>query len=633
MRAVLLAGLLALALPATALADRAQETALAMRYAPVVRLVADTDCEPGDPYVPISVDLLFDEPTVALRGPWQNAGVVKIGPTAEDLSRGLYQYHLDFPGNALDPGCDYLHWQRRLTVGHAPAVYAHVATDSAHPGKLALQYWLFYVFNDWNNLHEGDWEMIQLVFDASSAAQALKRTPVEVGYSQHEGAEKAAWDDDKLERVDGTHPVVHPASGSHANFFDEALYLGSSAEQGVGCDDTRGPTIDLRPVVRTIPSDPAQARPAFPWIAFQGRWGELRPSFFNGPTGPNLKTQWTAPIEWSDGWRTRSYTVPGGGVFGPAATGFFCSAVGGGSRALVRLVDHPLEFGLLLAGLVLLAIILLSRVTWRPSAPLRVARRRAWGQILAAAARMYMARFPLFVGIGVVFVPIALLVSLLQALVLHATNVLGVQTAGESNGLVAVVVLAIGTSLTLLALGVTQAATARALVEIDEGRPIGALRAYRLAADSVAPLLGALLVATVIVSLLASSIFLLPIAVWLAGRWALIAPAIELERVSALRALRRSGRLVHRRWLKVASLIVLGGGLVLVAGPLVGVGLILGTDAPFWLVNVIAGIVYALAMPFVALTTGYLYFDARARQEALDEADPAELPAEFGLSV
>ena len=633
MRAVLLAGLLALALPATALADRAQETALAKRYAPVVRLVADTDCEPGDPYVPISVDLLFDEPTVALRGPWQNAGVVKIGPTAEDLSRGLYQYHLDFPGNALDPGCDYLHWQRRLTVGHVPAVYAHVATDPAHPGKLALQYWLFYVFNDWNNLHEGDWEMIQLVFDASSAAQALKRTPVEVGYSQHEGAEKAAWDDDKLERVDGTHPVVHPASGSHANFFDEALYLGSSAEQGVGCDDTRGPTIDVRPVVRTIPGDPAQARQAFPWIAFQGRWGELRPSFFNGPTGPNLKAQWTAPIEWSDGWRTRSYTVPGGGVFGPAATGFFCSAVGGGSRALVRLVDHPLEFGLLLAGLVLLAIILLSRVTWRPSAPLRVARRRAWGQILAAAARMYLARFPLFVGIGVVFVPIALLVSLLQALVLHATNVLGVQTAGESNGLVAVVVLAIGTSLTLLALGVTQAATARALVEIDEGRPIGALRAYRLAADSVAPLLGALLVATVIVSLLASSIFLLPIAVWFAGRWALIAPAIELERVSALRALRRSGRLVHRRWLKVASLIVLGGGLVLVAGPLVGVGLILGTDAPFWLVNVIAGIVYALAMPFVALTTGYLYFDARARQEAVDEADPAELPAEFGLSV
>jgi uncharacterized membrane protein len=100
----------------------------------------------------------------------------------------------------------------------------------------------------------------------------------------------------------------------------------------------------------------------------------------------------------------------------------------------------------------------------------------------------------------------------------------------------------------------------------------------------------------------------------------------------ALRALRRSGRLVRRRCLKVASLIVAGAGLVLVAGPLVGVALILGTDAPFWLVNVVAGIVYAVAMPFVALTTAYLYFDARARYEVADEVEPAELPAEYRLS-
>jgi hypothetical protein len=632
-RAALVAALVALVLPATALADRAQETTLAKRYAPVVRLVADTNCEPGEPYVPIPVDVLFGDRTVALRGPWSNAGVVKIGPTADDLAEGLYQYHLDFPGNALDPGCDYLHWQRRIMVGHVPAVYAHVATDPAHPGKLALQYWLYYVFNDWNNLHEGDWEMIQLVFDASTPAQALQRAPVVVGYSQHEGAEQAAWGDDKLELVDGTHPVVHPASGSHANFYDEALYLGSSAEQGVGCDDTRGPTIDVRPVVRTIPSDPGEARQAFPWIAFQGRWGELRPGFFNGPTGPNLKTQWIAPIEWTDHWRSRAYTVPGGTMFGPGATGFFCGAVGRGSRALVLLVGRPLEFGLLLAALAAVAIYLLSRATWRPSAALRVARRRSWGQIVSSSARMYASRWLLFVGIGVVFVPISLLVSLIQSLVLHATSVFGVQTGGESNGVVAFVVLAIGTTLTLLALGVAQAATARALVELDAGRPIGPLRAYRLAADSVVPLLGALLVATVIVSLLASSIFLLPIAVYLAGRWALIAPAIELEQLSALRALRRSGRLVSRRWLKIASLIVLGGGIVLIAGPLVGVGLIVGTDAPFWLVNVIAGAVYAVAMPFVALTTAYLYFDARAREEVADEVSPAELRAEFGLSA
>ena len=237
---------------------------------------------------------------------------------------GLFEYHLDFPGNALDPGCGYLRWEHRLVEGHAPVVYAHVAQEPEFPGKLALQYWFFYVFNDWNNLHEGDWEMVQLVFDANSPAEALERAPVEVGYSQHEGAERAGWDDGKLERVDGTHLVVHPAAGSHANFYGEALYLGSSAEEGVGCDDTRGPTFDVRPVVKTIPSDQPAAQSAFPWIAFEGRWGELRPAFFNGPTGPNLKSQWTEPISWSHGWRDRSYTVPVGSTFGPAATGFFC---------------------------------------------------------------------------------------------------------------------------------------------------------------------------------------------------------------------------------------------------------------------------------------------------------------------
>jgi hypothetical protein len=223
---------------------------------------------------------------------------------------------------------------------------------------------------------------------------------------------------------------------------------------------------------------------------------------------------------------------------------------------------------------------------------------------------MYVKRFRLFIGIGIVLVPILLLVTLLQAVVPHATSVLGVQTGDESSGLLAFFVLAIGTTLTLLGLGV-QAACARALVEIDEGRPIGALGAYRAAADAV---------------------FLVPIAIWLAGRWALIAPATELEELSAIGALRRSGRLVRRRWLKVASLIVAGGALVVVAGPLIGVVLILATDAPFWLVNVVAGVVYAVAMPYVALTTAYVYFDARARGELEADSGLAQLPAEFDLS-
>jgi hypothetical protein len=582
--------------------------------------------------VPVDVNVLFDEPTVALRGPWGN-DLVEIAPKAKDLGRGLWGYHLDFPGNALQPGCDYLHWQQHLGAERTPTAYAHVVTDPAHPGELALQYWLFYVFNDWNNLHEGDWEMIQLVFHAPTAAAALQTSPVEVGYSQHEGAERAAWDDPKLERVDATHPVVHPAEGSHANFYGEALYLGSSAQEGVGCDDTRGPTVDVRPTVVTIPSDEAAARTSYPWIAFEGRWGELRPAFFNGPEGPNLKEQWTHPITWAENWRSRSYTVPGGTVFGQGATGFFCDAVTRGSRSLVQLVANPVAFSLVLGGIVLVVLFLLSRTAWRPTAPLRLARRRAWGQTLAASGRMYFARWPLFVGLGVLFVPIGLLVSLLQALLLHTTSVLGLEAGHGSGGLVAFIALALGTTLTLLGLGLVQAAAARAVVEIDGGRGVGPLRAYRLSVVRAPQLFGALLIAVVAVSLLASSLYLLPIAVWLAGRWALVVPVVELEDVGALGALRRSRRLVRGHWLKVASLVVAGGGLVLLLGPLIGALLILATSAPFWLVNVVAGAIYALAMPFVALTTAYLYFDCRVRDELRAEEVGDRLPAEIGLSI
>jgi len=124
-----------------------------------------------------------------------------------------------------------------------------------------------------------------------------------------------------------------------------------------------------------------------------------------------------------------------------------------------------------------------------------------------------------------------------------------------------------------------------------------------------------MVIAVVAVSLLVSSVLLIPVAVWLAVRWALAVFAVQLESRSAIDALRRSGRLVRRQWLKVASYAVFGTALALVLGPLVGVLLI-----------------NAVTIPFVALTTAYVYFDARARFELEPAGDADELPAEFQLS-
>jgi hypothetical protein len=626
---VLAAGVALAAAPAAA-ADLADETALAEKYAPVVRLVEQPEeCGPGEPYIPTDVDVLFGDPTVALRGPWNAFDLVKIGPRADDLA-ALYEYHLDFPGNALDPGCTYELWARRLTEGSEPAVYAHVVSEAAYAGKVALQYWFFYPFNDFNNTHEGDWEMIQLVFDADDARSALATEPTSVGYSSHEGAERSDWtDEEKLDRV-GTHPVVYPAAGSHANKFTAALYVGSSADAGVGCDDTRGPHRELRPSVKTIPSDAAAAREAFPWITYEGRWGELQKAFYNGPTGPNLKTQWTTPIEWSEGWRDRSYAVPTAGLLGTNATDLFCSGVAAGSRALTRLVSNPLPMILLIAGLLALLAFVVIRVTWTPTVPLRIARRRSFGQILSASARMYVKRPRLFLGIGLLMLPIGLIIAVFQWLVVHALDLVAAVT-GEAAGVAAFLALVIGTTLTLLALSFVMAATACALVELDEGRPIDATSAFRLAAARLRPLLGATALFVLVWVVLTTTAVLIPVALWLAIRWSLLAPVVELEGGTGRAALRRSARLVRGRWLRVAGLVGVGAAVALAIGPLLGVLLIFATAAPLALLNIVAGLVYALALPFVALVTSYVYFDARARRELEWEEAPEELPAEFVL--
>ena len=615
-----------LALAPIANADLGDERALAEKYAPVVRVVEQLDvCSYGEPFVPTDIDLLLDEQTVALRGPWNRTDLVEIGPSADDLVE-RFEYHLDFPGDALDPGCDYNRWAQRLTEGTEPVVYGHVGDEK---GKVALQYWFFYPFNDFNNTHEGDWEMIQLVFDAPDAASALAEDPAEVGYSSHEGAERAEWSDEKLLLV-GDRPVVYPAAGSHANKFGDALWLGSSAEAGVGCDDTRGPHRELSPRVVTIPSDRGAAEAAFPWIAFEGRWGELQKAFFNGPTGPNLKTQWTQPITWSEDWRDRSYAIPTGGAFGTGSTDFFCSAVAQGSRALAQLLSNPLPLVVFLATILGLVVFATVRATWTPVAPLRIARRRSWGQIISASARMYFKRPLLFLGLGALLIPIAVVMTFVQWLLIGAIDVIGT-VSGEGAGAWAFLSVVVGTTFALLGLGLVQAATACALVEIDASRPVTAWSALRLALRRFRPLLGAILLFVLVWVVLTTTVVLIPIAIWIAVRWCLVAPVIELDGLRPFPSLRRSGGLVRGRWIRVGSLVGVSAALALFSGPLLGAILIFTTEAPLAFLNIVSGVVYALAMPFVALVTSYVYFDARARLALEPVERVSELPAEISL--
>jgi hypothetical protein len=447
-----------------------------------------------------------------------------------------------------------------------------------------------------------------------------------VVYSQHYGAETSSWGGDKLEIVDGTHPVVYVAAGSHASYYYEALFLGRSAAQGFGCDSTVGPFQRVRPRVRTIPSDSTAAVREFPWIGFEGHWGEVGPrQFYEGPTGPNMKLSWTKPFRWSGGARDRSFEVPGGQLYAESsesATGFFCTTVETGSDVFRRFTTQPLP-NLVILVVVLLAVTwLVRRTSWRSSSPLPALGHRRIGQIIAVAWEMFWSRLGLFVCIGLPVVATGLAASIAQTWVNASTpGVLGWSILLVSVALAAAFVL------------VAQAATVQALAEIDAGRRVRVRDAYRLSFRRLLPLAGTVILMVAVLLLLALTVLLIPVAVVLFVGWSLVIPVVQLERKSGFWALRRSLRLVRHQVLTVPALVLFAGVLSNLVGGVLAATVILAVQAPFTVVNLLPGVVTALLLPFLSLVCAYAYFNGRALEHAKQAASPPEdLGAEAATS-
>lgn len=622
--AVLLGAVLA---PSTFRAAAAGDpaAALARKFAPVLRLKEQPgSCDIGVPYEPLDIAALMGNPEVALRGPWDTTNIVKVAPTAKDLASGLWGYHLDFPGNALNPGCTYEQFQQRLLATSQPTMYARVVTQAGVPDRLALQYWFFYVFNDWVNTHEGDWEMIQLNFDAASPAQALQTHPVEAGYSQHSSAEEATWGSSPLQIIDGTHPVVYVSEGSQANFFDSNIYLMRSSAEGVGCDNTTGPSLSIRPVVDVIPTATAAYLREYPWLGFDGRWGEQHAAFFNGPTGPNEKLQWTEPFTWAEtAWRSESFSVPAATAFPTPATDFFCGAIARGSIVLRQAKLNPVPWLIGFAGLFLLIVWAASKTRWRPATPEHLARRRAIGQLVTASWARYWPHRRMFLGIGLLFLPIGIAASLIQAVFFDLWGLTPlVAEAGRQNAFVATLALSSGVLLTFLGLAVVQAATARAVADIDAGRPVSAVGAYRGLHGRLRRVVVALLYVVVIQIVLDLTVVLIPVAIFLLVRWSLLGVVAGLEEHPSPGVLRRSVALTRRYWWRTAVIALGVTGLALLIGPTIGLIVLVSTSASFNAVNLIAGLVNVAALPFASIAMTYLYADLRVRHE--DEPVVAE---------
>jgi len=160
--------------------------------------------------------------------------------------------------------------------------------------RLWLQYWFFYFLNDYQlalgiDVHEGDWEMIQLRLTEDGSGPEI------AAYAQHNFCEVRDWS--KVRRLSGEkeeagaapqagdsdRPLVYVGRGSHASFFGPGYHPTDFYDI---TDGKRSPNEDTH--LEIVDGEP----PA--WLEWPGHWGGVRTGY-GGPAAPCAHSQWTDP--------------------------------------------------------------------------------------------------------------------------------------------------------------------------------------------------------------------------------------------------------------------------------------------------------------------------------------------------
>ncbi len=591
--------------------DEAQE--LVERFAPIIAVrPQEGPCDTsGEEFTPADINIVLDNPHMLLRQVGPDNPVVAAGPTAADIFDMGGGFFIDFPGDAFDPGCLYEQDFDRYNADREPTVYAHIATQADAPDQLAVQYWFFYYYNRYNNLHEGDWEGVQLLFDVGTIAEAVDAEPVSVGYSQHFGGEVAAWDGEKLDR-DGDRVVVYPATGSHASYFEQAVYLGRSGSQGFGCDSTIDATERLDPNVVVLPNTVDTADDPLAWLMFEGLWGEQRFGPFSGATGPITKPRWDNPVDWHDTLRTSSVAIPDGAETTAPFVSGFCRTVAVGSGLYLTAIQNPTLTVIAVGLFGLLIWFLATRTVWNFIAPFPIVKQRRLGEIVMSSARLYFERRWTLGLVGLMYIPLVAISTLITTAVSELTlglGMLGTALTGAANAILSVLFI------TLVAAAVMH--ILRSLQDDEDDNDLTATDGYRWAFNNIGTIWGAAFRATIIVIGLAITVIGIPWAIRQYIRYQVAVATIVFEGESALGSLKRSSELIHgrRRWWHTAVVIFSIQGLLALTGAVSGLlFLILANGLPLGAYSAITAASGALIVPYLVTTSAYLYGNIIAEQ-------------------
>jgi hypothetical protein len=280
-------------------------TALLALHVPILVL------HPAESFEPVPVD-----------------GFLADSDLEQKTTAGWVKVDEPLPVGGADLRLDQRYCNARDGVAAAPCYASAEAAHGAGPtvygaafrrgGRIALQYWLFYPYDDYSptvppgqlwQVHEGDWESVAVILDGHG-------TPLVVGLSRHSAGARRDW---AKAPKRGQRPLVYVALGSHANYFSPGVQLFSplyvpkqliqiiTSLGGVPADYTGRGRVIRPALVRVTAATPS-------WMAFAGAWGEDQylhapgndpVAFGSGPSGPAFHDEWRRPVSSVLGWPAR----------------------------------------------------------------------------------------------------------------------------------------------------------------------------------------------------------------------------------------------------------------------------------------------------------------------------------------
>jgi len=229
-----------------------------------------------------------------------------------DTPGELKEYLKDHPNSIVYFDLDDQYWKHWTPTEYVVYGREYHPTDPPYNDRIYLQYWFFYIYNDWWNDHEGDWEMITVELDKDG-------NPLRVGYSQHHGCEVEPWEVRmvktwseliEMRAIEENHPVVYIAEGSHASYPNPGRTW-----QTIHWDEHYGNGEELRPSDYQLSN--MEEGEHWEWINIeQLRWGKCdwplmqeeypkekwNPLGNDGPPSPVAQgDKWERPGAWMDG--------------------------------------------------------------------------------------------------------------------------------------------------------------------------------------------------------------------------------------------------------------------------------------------------------------------------------------------